>query len=84
MLAGVWSADVEAITAAGTDELSQPGFGWIDLLPSIALLRLLLTTMAALNAALILVAWVEPGLAPMPLLLTIELLIRLAQVCLSA
>ncbi len=74
-----WSSAAVAASAAASAETPQGEFGWIDLLPSVAQLKLLVPTCSVLNAALILLAYLEPGTIPTALLLTIEVLARLAQ-----
>jgi hypothetical protein len=69
------------------DEVSRPElvptdaeFGWIDLLPAPAQLKLLITTLDILNAVLFLAAHVDPAAGPpLTIMLAADVLIRLAR-----
>jgi hypothetical protein len=75
-----WVADAHTEPMDASAEVPATDFGWVELLPTITQLKLLNATMDVLNAMLLLVACVAPSSAPpMPLLLTIEVLIRLAR-----
>ena len=73
-----WAADVSAAGVAIPGD--EVGFEWLELLPPIAQLKLLVHTLSVINAALLLLAYLKPGSAPMLVLLLTEVLIRMAQV----
>jgi vacuolar-type H+-ATPase subunit I/STV1 len=72
-----WNADAggAAAFAAGSD--SEAAFGWIDVLPTVVQLKLLLSTLDVLNGLLLVVGYLSPASVPMAVVLVAEALIRL-------
>jgi hypothetical protein len=78
--ASAWIATAQLEPLAPSSELPATDFGWVELLPTLAQLNLLPSTMDVLNGLFLLVSYLAPGSAPpMALLLMIEALLRLAR-----
>jgi hypothetical protein len=79
-----WSEAASTSTQQPAASEIDVEFGWIDLLPTFAQLKLLVATMDILNATLLLLSYLEPESAPpMALLLVTEVLIRLVRTLLD-
>jgi hypothetical protein len=75
-----WVAEAGAVPMVPSFEPTSDEFAWVELLPSVAQLKLLNSTLDILNGLLLLIAYLAPESAPpMPMLLTIEVLLRLVR-----
>ncbi len=78
-----WNADAVEASALAVEADSDVAFGWIDALPTVAQLKLLLSTLDVLNALLIFVGLLSHGLVPQGVVAAAEVLIRLERALLE-